>query len=86
MRRLHIVLLLSSSAAMAQPVMGGIKEMIITGALAGGKTYQVAEHCGATAELLKSYRARFDSDIRGGEQLYASLGINIEAVFPHVKR
>jgi len=30
--------------------------------------------------LLKAYKARFGADTEGGEQLYASLGINIEEV------
>ena len=65
----------------AQPAPAGIKEMIVTGGLSSAKTYQVAEHCGASAETLKAYKARFDADTTGGEQLYASLGINIEQVF-----
>lgn len=68
-------------AAHAQPAPAGIKEMIVTGGLSSGKTYQVAEHCGASAQTLEAYKARFDADTRGGEQLYASLGINIEQVF-----
>jgi hypothetical protein len=65
----------------AQTAPGGIKEMIVTGGLSSGKTYQVAEHCGASAETLAAYKARFDADTKGGEQLYASLGVNIEQVF-----
>lgn len=65
----------------AQTVPAGIKEMIVTGGLSTGKTYQVAEHCGASAEVLLAYKERFDADTKGGEQLYASLGINIEQVF-----
>lgn len=65
----------------AQPAPAGIKEMIVTGGLSSAKTYQVAEHCGATAETLRAYKARFDADTKGGEQLYASIGINIEQVF-----
>jgi hypothetical protein len=67
--------------ASAQTAPDGIKEMIVTGGLSSGKTYQVAERCGASAETLDAYKARFDADTKGGEQLYASLGINIEAVF-----
>lgn len=70
-----------SFGAHAQPAPAGFKEMIVTGGLSSGKTYQVAEHCGASAEMLKGYKARFDADTKGGEQLYASLGINIEQVF-----
>jgi len=65
----------------AQTPPAGIKEMIVTGGLSSGKTYQVAEHCGASAQTLEAYKARFDADTKGGEQLYASLGINIEQVF-----
>lgn len=68
-------------AAHAQTVPAGVKEAIVTGGLSSGKTYQVAEHCGASAETLKAYKAQFDADTRGGEQIYASLGINIEQVF-----
>jgi|AraplaMF_Col_mMF_1032025.scaffolds.fasta_scaffold01112_9 hypothetical protein len=68
-------------AALAQTAPAGIKEMIVTGGLSSGKTYQVAEQCGASAEMLKAYKARFDADTQGGEQLYASLGIHIEQVF-----
>ena len=67
--------------AHAQAAPPGVKEMIVTGGLSSGKTYQVAEHCGASAETLAAYKARFDADTKGGEQLYASLGINIEQVF-----
>lgn len=68
-------------AASAQLAPGGVKEMIVTGGLSSGKTYQVAEHCGATADTLAAYKARFEADTKGGEQLYASLGVNIEQVF-----
>jgi hypothetical protein len=67
--------------AYAQPMPAGLKEMIITGGLSGGKTYQVAAHCGASAEDLKAYKNRFDAEIRGGEKLYAELGIDIQEVF-----
>jgi len=65
----------------AQTAPAGVKEMIVTGGLSSGKTYQVAEQCGASAGALEAYKARFDADTKGGEQLYASLGINIEQVF-----
>lgn len=68
-------------AASAQMAPGGIKEMIVTGGLVSGKTYQVAEHCGASAETLAASKARLDADTKGGEQLYASLGVNIEQIF-----
>jgi len=68
-------------ASQAQPAAAGIKEMIVTGGLASGKTYQVAERCGASADALKAYKARFDADTQGGGQLYASLGVDIEQVF-----
>ena len=68
-------------AAHAQMAPEGMKEMIVTGGLVRGKTYNVAEHCGASAETLKAYKARFDAQTKGGEQLYASLGVNIEQVF-----
>jgi len=76
-----LCLILTNFPAHTQPQIGGVKEMIVTGGLSSGKTYQVAEHCGASAEALKSYKAHFDADTKGGEQLYASLQINIEEVF-----
>jgi len=81
MRQFVVLSAFVSTLAHAQAPIGGMKEMIVTSGLTSGKTYQVAELCGAKADLLKAYKARFDADTRGAEQLYASLGINIEAVF-----
>jgi hypothetical protein len=65
----------------AQQLPVGLREAIVAGGLSGGKTYQVAQHCGASAELLQADRARFDADIRSGEAGYAKLGISVEQVF-----
>jgi hypothetical protein len=82
MRQIFLVFLICLPfGADAQTAPAGVKEMIVTGGLSSGKTYQVAEHCGASAETLEAYKTRFDADTKGGEQLYASLGINIEQVF-----
>jgi hypothetical protein len=82
MRQIFLVFLICLPfGADAQTAPAGVKEMIVTGGLSSGKTYQVAEHCGASAETLEAYKARFDAETKGGEQLYASLGINIEQVF-----
>jgi len=83
MRRTSLLLLacLPFAAAHAQMAPAGMKDMIVAGGLNVGKTYQVAERCGASADTLKAYKARFDADTKGGEQLYASLGVDIEKAF-----
>ena len=83
MRRIFAAFLASLplAAAHAQMAPAGMKDMIVAGGLNVGKTYQVAERCGASADTLKAYKARFDADTKGGEQLYANLGVDIEKAF-----
>ncbi|MDY0744850.1 hypothetical protein SNE35_10050 [Paucibacter sp. R3-3] len=83
MRHIALVLLagLACSASQAQMAPPGVKDMIVTGGLNAGKTHRVAEHCGASADTLKAYKARFDADTKGGAELYASLDVDIEKVF-----
>ena len=51
MRRPALLLLaLLPFATQAQMAPAGMKDMIVTGGLSAGKTYQVAEHCGASAD------------------------------------
>ena len=81
----NVLTLLASTAALAaqaQLPLGSPKEAIVAGANATGQTYQFASRCGTTADLLKQYRSRFDSETNEGRaKLYPSLGIDIDAEF-----
>ncbi|WP_077036724.1 hypothetical protein [Pelomonas sp. KK5] len=76
-----LLALLAFGSAHAQLGGPSMKDTIVAGGMQSGRTYQVAQHCGASADTLKAYKARFDADTKGGEATYASLGINIEQVF-----
>ena len=83
MRALVILSLLGiSSLANAQQPMDGMRQMIVTGAISTGKTYEVAKLCGASKEDLEGYKARFDADAyEGRASFYPSLGIDIDKTF-----
>jgi hypothetical protein len=74
-------LVFSSYETQAQDVPAStLKEMVAANISYGGRIYQLAKHCGATAETLATHRARFDAKTEG-EPFYAEFGINREQVY-----
>lgn len=83
-RRLLLTLIVSTyaSVSFAELSVEGQKESIVSVANATGQSYQFASHCGADANLLKQYRARFLYETTKGRiKLYPSLNIDIDAEF-----
>jgi len=69
-------LLWFSCAAMAQS-----KDEVVEGGLQSGQRYQLAQHCGASDAALDAFKARFENEAHGRQDLLAKLDINILKLF-----
>ena len=69
--------LAASTAAFAAPTREEVAEIGIS----AGKTYQVAQHCGARDNALDAYKKRFDTRARAHEALAAQVDVDLQKFF-----
>lgn len=72
-------LLFVATSAFAQATAS--KDELVAAGIESGRLYQLAQHCGASDSALDAYRARFENEARGRQDLLAKQEINILKLF-----